>query len=56
MWGRCKRQGERLPRPDKTNLEYAAIIIKNIKYLTDSENYAIISKIYSWPSQIRSLK
>jgi hypothetical protein len=33
-----------------------AIIIKNIKYLTDSENYAIISKIYSWICQTRSLK
>ncbi len=32
------------------------IIIKNTKHLTNSENYVIISKIYFWPSQIRSLK
>ena len=32
------------------------IITKKIKYLTDSENYVIISKIYSWISEIRSLK
>ena len=56
MWGRFKLKVERLARPDKINLEYITIIIKNIKYLTDSENYAIISKIYSWVCQIRSLK
>jgi hypothetical protein len=42
--------------PNKINLEYKAIIVRNIKYLTNSENYVIISKIHFWPSQIRSLK
>jgi hypothetical protein len=41
---------------DKINLGHNAIIIQTIKYLTNSENYVIISKIYCWPSQIRSLK
>ena len=56
MWVRRKRKGECFARPDKINFEHMTIITKNIKYLTDSENYAIISKIYSWICQLRSLK